>query len=133
MESPQQGKAGTRKSASGSAGSGSAKGKMKRCSYCGAKNKASFEYCIRCSEPLDVEAPAAAVASESGALPKLLAVGVGAVVLLVAAALLFRGSPDNAGSGGAPTVQASGAANVAPRPVSVEPGIGSKEVLGTFN
>ena len=26
---------------------------MKRCPHCGAKNKSSFEYCLRCSESLD--------------------------------------------------------------------------------
>ncbi len=135
MESPQQAKAGTRKNASGSAGSGSsAKGKMKRCPYCGAKNKTSFEYCIRCSEPLDGEAPEGVVAQESGSLSKLFVGGVAAVVLLAAAALLFRGTSNNAGSGGAPTVQASsGGADLAPRPASVEPDIDSREALGTFN
>ena len=28
---------------------------MKRCPNCGAKNKARFNYCVRCSEPLDME------------------------------------------------------------------------------
>ena len=26
---------------------------MKRCPYCGAKNKDSFDFCVRCTEPLD--------------------------------------------------------------------------------
>ena len=27
---------------------------MIRCAYCGVKNKDAFEYCVRCSEPLDL-------------------------------------------------------------------------------
>jgi len=134
MESPQQAKAGTRKNAPGAS-----KG-MKRCAHCGAKNKGSFEYCIRCSEPLDgVEAPAGIVSSASEAseaaqsrpsLSKLLIGGIAAVVLLALLALLFRGTTDDA----APTVQASsGGADLAPREAPVQTGIDSKAVLGRFN
>jgi Flp pilus assembly protein TadD len=36
---------------------------MKRCPTCGAKNKDNFEYCVRCSEPLDVMATPARTTS----------------------------------------------------------------------
>jgi tetratricopeptide (TPR) repeat protein len=117
---------------------------MKRCAHCGAKNKGSFEYCIRCSEPLDAEAPGgkagkegvdaqAQADQERATLSKLLIGGVAAVVLLAALALLLRGK-DDAGEGGAPTVQASsGGPDLAPRETPVPTGIDSKEVLGRFN
>ncbi len=129
MESPQQAKAGTRKNAPGAS-----KGSVKRCPHCGAKNKSSFEYCIRCSEPLDVEVPESAVSSERGTFPKVLAGGIAAVVLFAAAAFLLRGKPGDTGGSGAPTVQASsgGGADIA-RATPVQPGIDSKEVLGVFN
>ncbi len=44
MASPEDG--GRGKKAAGAKG-------MKRCPHCGAKNKNSFEYCVRCSESLD--------------------------------------------------------------------------------
>jgi len=133
MESPQQAKAGTRKNAPGAS-----KGKMKRCSHCGAKNKGTFEYCIRCSEPLGengVEQQAQGVVSQDRAtVSKLLIGGIAAVVLLAAVALLLRGAPDDARAGGAPTVQASSAvSDLAPREAPVPTDLGSKEVLGTFN
>lgn len=130
MESPQQAKAGTRKNAPGAS-----KGSVKRCPHCGAKNKTSFEYCIRCSEPLDADVPEGAVSSESEALPKILFGGIAAVVLFGAVALLLRGNAADTASSNAPTVSASsgGGADVAPRPASVQPGIDSKEVLAVFN
>lgn len=138
MESPQQAKAGTRKNAPGAS-----KGKMKRCSHCGAKNKGSFEYCIRCSEPLDSGAATRSegVVSEAGqafqnrsAVSKLLIGGIAAVVLFAALALLFRGTSEDAGRRGDPTVQASsGGPDLAPREAPVVTGIDSKEVLLSFN
>ena len=130
MESPEQG---TRKNAAGAS-----KGKMKRCAHCGAKNKGSFEYCIRCSEPLDAEAPAGVgvvsqAAQDRTTLSKLLIGGVAAVVLLAALALLLRGTSDDAGGGEAPAVQASsGGPDLAPREAPVPTGIDSKEVLESF-
>jgi tetratricopeptide (TPR) repeat protein len=133
MESPQQAKAGTRKNTPGAS-----KGKMKRCSHCGAKNKSSFEYCIRCSEPLDTQAPDGRGAADalgggaSPALSKLLAGGIAAVVLLAAAALLFRGTDDD--GGGAPAVQAStGSPDLVPREAPVQTGFDTKEVMESFN
>jgi len=132
MESPEQG---TRKNAAGAA-----KGKMKRCAHCGAKNKGSFEYCIRCSEPLDAEAPSGVgvvspqAAQDRTTLSKLLIGGVAAAVLLAALALLLRGTSDDAGGGEAPAVQASsGGPDLAPREAPVPTGIASKDVLERFN
>lgn len=128
MESPQQAKAGTRQNAPGAS-----KGKMKRCSHCGAKNKSSFEYCIRCSEPLVGDAPAREVSAGGAAISKPLIAGVAALILLVAIGLLFRATGDSGGSG-APAVQAStGAPDLPPREAPVTTGIDSKEVLGTFS
>ena len=133
MESPQQAKAGTRKNAPGAS-----KGKMKRCSHCGAKNKGTFEYCIRCSEPLREDRPEqqaqGVVSQDRATVSKLLIGGIAAVVLLTAVALLLRGAPDDAGGGGAPSVQASsGGSDLAPREAPIPTDFGSKEVLGTFN
>ncbi len=127
MESPEQG---TRKNAAGAS-----KGKMKRCAHCGAKNKDSFEYCIRCSEPLDAEAPAGdgVVSPKGPTLSKLLIGGVAAVLLLAAALALLRGTSDDTGGGVAPTVQTSPRGPVlAPREAQVPTG-SDKEVLETFN
>jgi tetratricopeptide (TPR) repeat protein len=126
MESPQQAKAGTRKNAPGAS-----KGKMKRCSHCGAKNKSSFEYCIRCSEPLVEGAPEQEVSRDRATISKPLIAGVAAVFLLLAIGLLFRSMGDT--GGGEPAVRASGGPDLAPREAPVATGIDSKEVLGTFN
>lgn len=133
MESPQQAKAGTRKSAPGA----SSKGKMKRCSHCGAKNKSSFEYCIRCSEPLDAAAPEGVVVEREGAsTSKLLLAGIAGILLLAVLGFLFGRSPADAPGRGAPVAQAtsgpSGPSDLAPR-AAPEPDIQSKEVLGVFN
>jgi len=130
MESPQQAKAGTRKNAPGAS-----KGKMKRCSHCGAKNKSSFEYCIRCSEPLvGGDAPAQDVSQDRAAISKLMIGGIAAVVLLVALALLFRGTMGDSDGSGAPAVQASSSGpDIVPGEAPVATGLDSKEVVGTFN
>ena len=130
MESPQQAKVGTRKNAPGAS-----KGKMKRCSHCGAKNKSSFEYCIRCSEPLvGGDAPAQDVSQDRAAISKLMIGGIAAVVLLVALALLFRGTMGDSDGSGAPAVQASSSGpDIVPGEAPVATGLDSKEVVGTFN
>jgi tetratricopeptide (TPR) repeat protein len=108
---------------------------MKRCPYCGAKNKSTFEYCIRCSEPLDLEVPERPVAEERSGLPKLVIGGIAAVVLLVVVALLTRGTGNDAPNRGAASAQASSGApgNLAPRESPLAPEIDSKEALETFN
>jgi predicted Zn-dependent protease len=127
MESPQQVKAGAPK--------GGPKGKMKRCPYCGAKNKASFEYCIRCAEPLDDSAAAGReelVSRDSGTLSKILVGGILGVVALLVVALVVRGRNDSAASASAPA-PAGGAPDLATRPVPELPASESKEVLAKFN
>jgi tetratricopeptide (TPR) repeat protein len=106
---------------------------MKRCPHCGAKNKASFEYCIRCKELLDVEAPEDfALPAEGGALPKVFIGGVAAVALFAAAALFLRGSAGDEEQ--AATVRtSSGGPDLAPREAPATAGVDSKEVLGVFN
>jgi tetratricopeptide (TPR) repeat protein len=108
---------------------------MKRCPYCGAKNKNTFEYCIRCSEPLDAEVPERTVAQEGGALSKLVIGGIAAVLLLVVAALLTRGTGEVSTNSGPASVQASSGAspNLAPRESPLAPEIDSKEILEAFN
>ncbi|MGH9337234.1 MAG: tetratricopeptide repeat protein, partial [Vicinamibacteria bacterium] len=107
---------------------------MKRCSYCGAKNKATFEYCIRCSEPLVDGAPEGVVASDQAAVSRLFFGGVAAVVLFAVAALILRafaGEPE-APQPPAPAA-AAGARDMAPRQAPITPEIDSQEVLGNFN
>jgi predicted Zn-dependent protease len=109
---------------------------MKRCPYCGAKNKGTFEYCIRCSEPLDAEIPEQTVAQEGNAVSKLIVGGVAAVVVLAALGFLFRGTGGGTSTGGTASVQAStgtGSNLAAPRETTVAPGIDSREILATFN
>ncbi|HEY7817217.1 MAG TPA: tetratricopeptide repeat protein [Vicinamibacteria bacterium] len=112
---------------------------MKRCPYCGAKNKSSFEYCIRCSEPLDAGAPEAVVAKESRNVAKLLIAGVAGIVVLAAIGLLLRSNGPTGSD--RPVAEASsrpsgtataGRSNLRP-PGAVDPGIDSKEVLATFS
>lgn len=122
MESPQQAKA------------SAPRGNMKRCPYCGAKNKANFEYCIRCAEPLDESAPEGIVARERATLSKLFAGGVMGLFALVAVALLVRGQGDSAAKASAPPAPARGGApNVGTRVEPEGPTIESKEILGRFN
>ncbi|HJS73518.1 MAG TPA: tetratricopeptide repeat protein, partial [Vicinamibacteria bacterium] len=108
---------------------------MKRCPYCGAKNKGTFEYCIRCSEPLDAEIPERSVAQEGTAVPKLVGFGIAAVVVLAALALLTRGTGNESANGGASVQASSGTGGnlTAPREGPVAAGIDSKEILATFN
>jgi predicted Zn-dependent protease len=122
MESPQQSKAGAPR--------GGPKGKMKRCPYCGAKNKGNFEYCIRCAEPLDASAPEGVVAQDRATLSKLFVGSIMAVVALAVVALLFRGRNQPAASA-APLTAA--APNLVKPPTPEVPAIESKEVLASFN
>jgi Flp pilus assembly protein TadD len=52
---------------------------MKRCPSCGAKNKDNFEYCVRCSEPLDVVAT-----PERSTSPVFTSIGLTILVVLCA-------------------------------------------------
>ena len=126
MESPQQSAASAPKSNKG------AGGKMKRCPYCGAKNKSSFEYCVRCSEPLDEAAPEGHIAQGRAVLSKLLVgavVGIGAfLALAVVRFFVVAGAPD-------PTAAANRTPTAAPSmPLALPlPDIDSQEVLEDFN
>lgn len=121
MESPQQAKA------------GAPKGNMKRCPYCGAKNKANFEYCIRCAEPLDESAPEGIVARERATLSKLFLGGVMLLGAFLVVALIVRGQGGSAARASAPPAGGAGSPNVAARVPSETPAIESKEVLASFN
>jgi predicted Zn-dependent protease len=124
MESPQQSKAG--------ASRGGPKGQMKRCHYCGAKNKSTFEYCVRCAEPLDESAPEGAVARDRATLSKLLIGSIMGVVALTVVALVVRGMGKPAASASATSVTAPAPDLVKP-PTTELPVIESKEVLASFN
>jgi tetratricopeptide (TPR) repeat protein len=89
---------------------------MKRCPYCGAKNKSAFEYCVRCSEPLDEASPEGAIAQTRSRLNYLVVGGVSAVVALALAALVAR--PTDTDEPARPEGTGFGAA---PRPVPAEP------------
>jgi tetratricopeptide (TPR) repeat protein len=135
MGSPQRESGAGAAKAGGGAGKGKGKsqGPVKRCPYCGAKNKANFEYCIRCSEPLDESAPEGLVAQDRATLGRLFVLGVVAVVALAAVALIVRAvgnepAASAEGTGGGPTASA----NLAPSDVAA-PAIESKEVLASFN
>lgn len=127
MESPQQ-------SAPSAPGARKGGGGMKRCPYCGAKNKASFEYCVRCSEPLDETAPEGQIAQGRAALSKLVVGAVVCIGVLVALAavryFVAAGAPE-------PTAAATtGTAAPAEAPARVTeplPDIDSQEVLDDFN
>ena len=69
---------------------------MIRCAYCGVKNKDTYEYCVRCSEPLDL-----AVAIQPSPLRFLAYLVVLAVVAAAAMAIWQRTGPvEEASPGG---------------------------------
>jgi tetratricopeptide (TPR) repeat protein len=81
MDSPQANQAGSSKSGGAA---------MKRCPYCGAKNKSTFEYCVRCAEPLDEFAPEGVIAQSRATLGKLLVGASLGLLALLAFALMTR-------------------------------------------
>lgn len=124
MESPQQSNAVAPK--------GGPRGKMKRCPYCGAKNKGNFEYCIRCAEPLDEAAPEGMVARDRATLSKLFVGSILGVVALAVVAFVVRGQNDSAASASAPAPTETAPNLVAP-PAPELAVLESKEVLADFN
>lgn len=111
-----------------------ANAKMKRCSYCGAKNKASFEYCVRCSESLNGVVAGAPAESRRSAAGTVLLGGALAIIALVGVAFVTGFSSE------APAEVAASsrpAANVAPpaarRAAPILEGVDSKEVLDVYN
>ena len=127
MESPNETAGGRAKTA--------ASGKnMRRCSHCGAKNKETFEYCVRCSEPLEDSGGSWVEPSERRS-PMITIIGAAifGIVALGAVALMTSSSGDEP--------EAPAAARAAPppelpsarerEPIFVE--IDSKEVLAMYN
>ena len=86
METPNAG------GSSKAAGSGK---NMKRCSHCGAKNKDTFEYCVRCSEPLE-DSGGSVVEPAERRSPMITIIGatVVGIVALFAVALLTNSSKE---------------------------------------
>ena len=87
---------------------------MIRCPYCGAKNKDAFEYCVRCSEPLEH-----ALAERPSSLRFVLPFLVLAVVAGGAFIFLQRTSPpvgEPASGGSAPPQRVTTSATPAGRP-----------------
>ncbi len=77
---------------------------MIRCAYCGAKNKDAYEYCVRCSEPLDL-----AVAIQPSPFRFLVYLLVLAVVAAAAMAIWQRTGPaEEASPGGQSGSRAAG-------------------------
>lgn len=108
---------------------------MKRCPHCGAKNKDTFEYCVRCSESLEDEGGAWVESSERGS--PMITIAAAALIGIVGlgALALLTGSSDEEPT---PPVAANRAtAPPAPAPERRgEPilvGIDSQEVLAVYN
>ncbi|HXV63004.1 MAG TPA: tetratricopeptide repeat protein, partial [Vicinamibacteria bacterium] len=106
---------------------------MKRCPSCGAKNKASFEYCVRCAEPLDETAPDSAFSQGRALQAKLftaavLAIG-GLVLFILIRGLVESVSPPQS------AVQTAPRPKPPPHVPSVEPlpQIETKEVLSELS
>ena len=84
---------------------------MKRCPFCGTKNKDSFEYCVRCSEDL-ASAARPAEASEGTRLLPFALVAAALSVTAVIAWQTFQASSST--SGGAESGSASASPSPAP-------------------
>lgn len=125
------------KATAGSARKKAASGKnVKRCSHCGAKNKDTFEYCVRCSESLE-DGGGSWVEPSKRRSPMITIVG-GALVGIVglgALALVTRSVGEKPAAATASTTRAT-APPVRPVESRAEPilvDIDSKEVLATYN
>ncbi|HSF19183.1 MAG TPA: tetratricopeptide repeat protein [Vicinamibacteria bacterium] len=106
---------------------------MKRCPSCGAKNKASFEYCVRCAEPLDETAPDSAFSQGRALQAKLFTAAVlaiGGLVLFI----LIRGVVESV-SPPQPAGQTARRPTPPPHVPSIEPlpQIETKEVLSELS
>jgi len=88
MASPNETAGGSKKAA--------ASGKnMRRCSHCGAKNKDSFEYCVRCSESLDESGGSWVEPSERRSpMVAIIAAALVGILALAAVALVTRSSEE---------------------------------------
>jgi len=106
---------------------------MKRCRHCGAKNKDSFEYCVRCSESL--EDAGAWGADGGGRSPTLTLVSAAFVAILVmfAIALVTRSSDDTplASAASSPITQPP-VADLQSRAEPILEGVDTEDVMVSF-
>lgn len=107
---------------------------MKRCSHCGAKNKDTFEYCVRCSESLEDGGGSWVEPSQRRSpMVTILVAAVIGIFALGFLALITSSSDDE------PVPQTSGTPTPPPSPPSArqgEPvlvGVDSKDVLAKYN
>ena len=107
---------------------------IRRCSHCGAKNKDSFEYCVRCSEPLE-DSGGSWVEPSKRRSPMVTIVGAAIVgiVALGALALMTSSSGEEAEAPAATrnTPPPAPASERQGEPILVD--IDSKEVLAMYN
>ena len=104
---------------------------IRRCSHCGAKNKDSFEYCVRCSKPLE-DSGGSWVEPSKRRSPMVTIVGA-AIVALGALALMTSSSGEEAEAPAATrnTPPPPPASERQGEPILVD--IDSKEVLAMYN
>ncbi len=126
MESPNETAAGSKTAASSK--------DMRRCSHCGAKNKDSFEYCVRCSESLEDSGGSWVDPSERRSLMvTIIGAPVVGIVALGVLALMTSSSEEE------PEAPAATQTTPPPAPPSVRQGepilvdIDSKDVLAMYN
>ena len=124
MDLPQTNQGGTSKAGGAS---------MKRCPYCCAKNKSTFEYCVRCNELLDEAAPEGVIAQSRATLGKLLVGASLGLVTLLALALLMRSVSQKPELTTSPVAATRGTTAPRTMPLLIDPAINSKEVLAVFN
>lgn len=126
MASPNEPAGGKKAAASGK--------NMRRCSHCGAKNKDSFEYCVRCSESLEESGGSWVEPSERRSpMVTIIAAALFGIVALGVVALLTRSSEEE------PAPAATARATPPPQPTAsrrAEPilvDIDSKELLDMYH
>ena len=127
METPNE-------TAGGSSKSASAGKNTKRCPHCGAKNKDTFEYCVRCSESLDDGGGSWVEPSQRRSpMVTILGAAVVGIVSLVAIALITSSSEDEPVASGSiqPAPPPAPPSERQGEPILVD--IDSKEVLAVYN
>jgi tetratricopeptide (TPR) repeat protein len=127
MASPNETAGGSKKAA--------ASGKnMRRCSHCGAKNKDSFEYCVRCSESLDESGGSwVALSERRSPMVTIIAASLVGIFALGAVALVTRSSEEEPAPPAATRTRPTLAQPSERRGEPILADIDSKEVLAMYN
>lgn len=117
--------------AGGSSKTAASSKNMKRCSHCGAKNKDTFEYCVRCSESLEDGGGSWSEPAETSSSMALI-VGIGVVGIIALAITAIMTAPSDESPAPVANARSAEPAPALERREPVLEDVASKELMAVY-